>query len=121
MMSEAQVLKWKSTIYSKASNTNLSSGRFELALQEDGNLVLYPVERVYRGAYWSSGQLVGEASLEFDMGGLLYLVNTTNNMTLITKGEAGNGRFLLRATESLHNMCGTWTAIILLGHLYGSL
>ncbi|GLJ11966.1 hypothetical protein SUGI_0181160 [Cryptomeria japonica] len=92
-----QELKWKSTIYSKASNTNLSSGRFELALQEDGNLVLYPVERVYQGAYWSSGQLFGEASLKFDTSGLLYLVNTTNNMTL-TKGEAGNGRFLRRVT-----------------------
>ncbi|GLJ11994.1 hypothetical protein SUGI_0181610 [Cryptomeria japonica] len=92
-----QELKWKSTIYSKASNTNLSSGRFELALQEDGNLVLYPVERVYQGAYWSSRQLFGEASLKFGMGGFLYLVNTTNNMTL-TKGEAGNGRFLRRVT-----------------------
>ncbi|GLJ11965.1 hypothetical protein SUGI_0181140 [Cryptomeria japonica] len=55
-----QELKWK-------SNTNLSSGRFELALQEDGILVLYPVERVSVSEdTQGNGQFLHRVTLESD-------------------------------------------------------
>ncbi|GLJ47663.1 hypothetical protein SUGI_1006720 [Cryptomeria japonica] len=97
-----QVFKWKSTMYSKASATNYSSGRFELVLQEDGNLVLYPVERVgeQQGAYWSSNTYHysdNPINLFFDESGDLYLKNDTR-IENITDGNIEGGRYLRRVT-----------------------
>ncbi|XP_057847120.2 G-type lectin S-receptor-like serine/threonine-protein kinase LECRK3 [Cryptomeria japonica] len=96
-----QVLKWKSTMYSKASSTNFSSGRFELALQEDAYLVLYPVDRVgeSQGAYWATAGFNQEVNLNFDSSGLLYLVNTTNiTVYNVTAGGLGKRGLLRRMT-----------------------
>ncbi|GLJ05470.1 hypothetical protein SUGI_0018760 [Cryptomeria japonica] len=96
-----QTLKSNSNLFSKASTTNFSAGRFELSMQTDGNLVLYAVERrgTPEGAYWDNGQLMQLVSLEFDPSGLLYLVNSTNmNVSKVAEGKAGDGRFLRRVT-----------------------
>ncbi|GLJ05485.1 hypothetical protein SUGI_0018920 [Cryptomeria japonica] len=60
-----QRLMTNSNIFSKASTTNFSAGRFELSMQKDGNLVLYTVERSGhpQGAYWAFGQLLNVVSL----------------------------------------------------------
>eukprot|EP01018_Ginkgo_biloba_P033162 Gb_13575 [translate_table: standard] len=99
-----QTLNWKSSMYSKASVQNYSSGRFALDLQEDGNLVLYPSDRrgESQGAYWASGTNQGgdnPMTLKFDQSGLLYLVNSTNATTYtLTDGTAGSGQILRRVT-----------------------
>ncbi|XP_057837439.2 G-type lectin S-receptor-like serine/threonine-protein kinase LECRK3 [Cryptomeria japonica] len=107
-----QMLKWKSVMYSKASATNYSSGRFELVLQEDGNLVLYPVERVgeEQGAYWSSGTYKysdNPINLIFDESGELYLKNDTR-IENITDGETEGGRFLRRVTLNSDGILGMY-------------
>ncbi|GLJ47666.1 hypothetical protein SUGI_1006770 [Cryptomeria japonica] len=106
------VFKWKSTIYSKASATNYSSGRFELVLQEDGNLVLYPVERVgeEQGAYWSSKTYQysdNPINLIFDESGELYLENDTR-IENITDGETEGSRYLRRVTLNSDGILGMY-------------
>ncbi|GLJ05468.1 hypothetical protein SUGI_0018670 [Cryptomeria japonica] len=93
-----QTLHVQSYLFSKASTTNYSTGRFQLFMQMDGNLVLYPMEGSRRNrpddAYWSTGPLSFEVSLNFDASGLLYLVNNTNmTVSTLTERKAGNGRF----------------------------
>ncbi|GLJ05478.1 hypothetical protein SUGI_0018850 [Cryptomeria japonica] len=97
------MLNPKSNLFSKASTTNFSAGRFELSMQADSDLVLYPVERLGDpdSAYWASNTngVQDKLSLKFDESGLLYLVNSTNMMVYkVTEGKAGDGRFLRRVT-----------------------
>eukprot|EP01018_Ginkgo_biloba_P033210 Gb_05507 [translate_table: standard] len=101
-----QILKWKSILYSKASEKNYSTGRFMLNMQQDGNLVLYPVERRAegQGSYWStatfkSGVILNPMNLIFNQSGLLYLVNETNTIVkTLNKGPAGPGENFVRVT-----------------------
>ncbi|RWR97071.1 G-type lectin S-receptor-like serine/threonine-protein kinase LECRK3 [Cinnamomum micranthum f. kanehirae] len=50
-------LSSRNQLISSASETNHSSGRFRLKNQDDGNLVLYPVDTtdIAENAYWASG------------------------------------------------------------------
>lgn len=65
------------------SNTNHTSGRFQVIMQTDGNLVQYPngpfTLRGDQYAYWKSGTYkAGEnVSLNLDDNGQLYLLDTT--------------------------------------------
>ncbi|GLJ05465.1 hypothetical protein SUGI_0018640 [Cryptomeria japonica] len=93
-----QTLKVQSYLFSKPSTTNYFTGQFQLFMQMDGNLVLYPMEGSRRNrpddAYWSTGPLSFQVSLKFDANGLLYLVNNTNmTISSLTERKAGNGRF----------------------------
>ncbi|KAH9289559.1 hypothetical protein KI387_033676, partial [Taxus chinensis] len=120
-----QTLKWESTMYSKPSTTNNSASRFKLSMQNDGNLVLYTVDRAgsAQGAYWATGTWKfpnNPTSLNFDPSGNLYLVNSTNiTVFTITKGEAGGGEFLRRVTLDIYgilghyvwNLNGTWSPV----------
>ncbi|KAH9289588.1 hypothetical protein KI387_033705 [Taxus chinensis] len=109
-----QTLIWKSIMYSTASTSNYSTSRFQLSMQGDGNLVLYPVVRVgtSQGAYWSSGTFKSgdnPTSLNFDPSGVLYLVNSTNiTVATLTKGETGAGQFLRRVTLDGNGILGQY-------------
>ncbi|XP_073099706.1 G-type lectin S-receptor-like serine/threonine-protein kinase LECRK2 [Elaeis guineensis] len=81
-----QVLLAGSELVSSLSGTNHSSGNFHLIMQNDGNLVLYPVASpdTPGDAYWASGTNGdGYLSLYLDDKGWLYLHqgNVTSNLT----------------------------------------
>uniref|UniRef100_A0A2N9HWU7 Bulb-type lectin domain-containing protein n=1 Tax=Fagus sylvatica TaxID=28930 RepID=A0A2N9HWU7_FAGSY len=68
-----------------------STGIFRLAMQQDGNLVQYPVgtKDLFWGAYWSSGTngKGDNVTLCLDDDGLLYLLNSTGTyLSNLTKG-----------------------------------
>ncbi|XP_008779807.2 G-type lectin S-receptor-like serine/threonine-protein kinase LECRK2 [Phoenix dactylifera] len=73
-------------LVSRISESNHSRGRFQLSMQDDGNLVLYPVASSDSqvDAYWASGTNgMGFQSLTLDRHGRLYLFNgnATDNLT----------------------------------------
>ncbi|KAG1369770.1 G-type lectin S-receptor-like serine/threonine-protein kinase LECRK2 [Cocos nucifera] len=81
-----QVLPAGSELVSSITETNHSSGKFQLIMQNDGNLVMYPVESSDNpwDAYWSSGTyLQGYQSLNLDDRGRLYMLhdNVTHDLT----------------------------------------
>lgn len=95
-------------MYSKVSDTDYSNGRFQLAIQIDGNLVLQLVEGAglpNSGVYWSQDNVTKQgtthnpSTLFFNSRGRLYLVNSTNALVRIfTEGNAGQGEFFRRVT-----------------------
>ncbi|KAH0775947.1 hypothetical protein KY290_007358 [Solanum tuberosum] len=77
-------------LFSSASETDDSLGIFRLKMQDDGNLVQYPVNTADSAsyAYYASytGGLGNNVSLNLDDDGLLYLFNSTNSLKNLTKG-----------------------------------
>eukprot|EP01018_Ginkgo_biloba_P033212 Gb_05509 [translate_table: standard] len=95
-----QTLRWKSMLVSK-SNRNYSSGRFELELREDGEMLLYPVEiqsepgSSGQGEYWNSQTGISGAdnntmNLNLDKDGFLSLVNIKNETVRILNQNTSN-------------------------------
>ncbi|XP_048227198.1 G-type lectin S-receptor-like serine/threonine-protein kinase LECRK3 [Ricinus communis] len=81
IVSEQRLLAGQKLV-SSTSNTNQSSGGFELNMQTDGNLVMYPAvlfARVAAYAYWSTATYTAgnNVSLNLDSNGQLYLLNST--------------------------------------------
>ncbi|BBH08843.1 receptor-like protein kinase 1 [Prunus dulcis] len=69
-------------LVSSISATNHATGRFQLSMQHDGNLVLYPVNPISttgQYAYWITGTYTAgdKVSLNLDHNGQLYLLNST--------------------------------------------
>ncbi|KAK6259061.1 Protein kinase domain - like 7 [Theobroma cacao] len=68
-------------LFSSVSETDQSTGIFRLKMQNDGNLVQYPVETPDTASYsyWASGTdgRGDNVSLNLDKGGHLYLLNST--------------------------------------------
>ncbi|XP_049370775.1 G-type lectin S-receptor-like serine/threonine-protein kinase LECRK3 [Solanum verrucosum] len=77
-------------LFSSASETDDSLGIFRLKMQDDGNLVQYPVNTADSApyAYYASytAGLGNNVSLNLDDDGLLYLFNSTNGLKNLTKG-----------------------------------
>ena len=70
-------------LVSSISETNHGSGKFQLIMQVDGNLVQYPASKPKpENAYWNSEtSTAGEkVSLNLDGNGRLYLLNTTTGL-----------------------------------------
>ncbi|KAG9456699.1 hypothetical protein H6P81_001207 [Aristolochia fimbriata] len=84
-----QILDPPSVLSSRQGETNFSKGKFELRLQTDGNLVLYPLsfkEQVYP-AYWASNTPDDSRSqLVFNETGSVYL--QLNNGTRFNLGPS---------------------------------
>ncbi|XP_010908852.1 G-type lectin S-receptor-like serine/threonine-protein kinase LECRK2 [Elaeis guineensis] len=81
-----QVLRNGYNLVSSASETDHSSGKFQLSMQPDGNLVQYPVASAHypQDANYASGtEGDGYLSLYLDDNGWLYLHqgNVTSNLT----------------------------------------
>ncbi|KAL5560362.1 hypothetical protein UlMin_036573 [Ulmus minor] len=76
-----QRLATKKELVSGMSETNHSSGRFRLVMQEDGNLVQYPtnVAPSPNLSYWNPFTFGKNSSLILDSGGQLYLINSTGS------------------------------------------
>ncbi|KAF3440233.1 hypothetical protein FNV43_RR18516 [Rhamnella rubrinervis] len=78
-------------LVSSVSETDHSTGKFRLAMQEDGHLVQYPANATGpRYAYYASGTF-GKGpgvTLNLDAGGHLYLLNATDFIIMnLTQGE----------------------------------
>ena len=77
-----QILSSGAQLFSSSSETNHSTGRYRLKMQDDGNLVLYPVNTVddESEAYWSSE--TSSKSFKFRLylnySGVLEIINSTS-------------------------------------------
>ncbi|KAK4708178.1 hypothetical protein R3W88_029103 [Solanum pinnatisectum] len=81
-------------LFSSASESDDSLGIFRLKMQDDGNLVQYPVNTADSApnAYYATGTggVGNNVSLHLDDDGLLYLLNSTKSLKNLTQG--GNPR-----------------------------
>ncbi|KAL9143102.1 hypothetical protein ABFS82_14G213500 [Erythranthe guttata] len=91
----SQIFNQDSNLIAAFSDTNHSSGRFQLGLQTDGNLVLYtrnfPMGNII-SAYWSS-QTPGDGfQLIFNQSGYIYLTARNGTMlnTLSSNGASAS-------------------------------
>uniref|UniRef100_A0A803PX07 Receptor-like serine/threonine-protein kinase n=1 Tax=Cannabis sativa TaxID=3483 RepID=A0A803PX07_CANSA len=71
-----QTLNQGKKLVARYSNTNFSKGRFQLMLQQSGNLKLYtttfPLDEA-NSMYWSSETTANESRVVFNQSGLIYL------------------------------------------------
>ncbi|KAK4756425.1 hypothetical protein SAY87_006552 [Trapa incisa] len=99
---EGQHLSAGQELYSGASDTDPSTGIFRIKMQDDGNLVMYPINTPDTGtyAYWASNT-AGQGStvtLNLADNGLLYLMNGTGQyLTNITNEGHAVSNILYRA------------------------
>ncbi|KAL2528160.1 receptor-like protein kinase 1 [Forsythia ovata] len=86
-----QSLKAGKEIFSSVSETNPARGIFRLKMQNDGNLVQYPVETPDTAPYsYYSSFTDGDGnnvSLNLDKNGHLYLFNGSSILTNLTRGQ----------------------------------
>ncbi|XP_058099192.1 G-type lectin S-receptor-like serine/threonine-protein kinase LECRK3 [Magnolia sinica] len=91
-------------LFSSASETDHSTGGFQLSMQTDSNLVLYPKDtgNTPGDAYWATGTNKPGNTLRLQLyqDGSLYLVNATGYNTSIVarRAVANNGIVIYRAT-----------------------
>ncbi|XP_010245281.1 PREDICTED: G-type lectin S-receptor-like serine/threonine-protein kinase LECRK1 [Nelumbo nucifera] len=95
-----QPLKVGSELFSSVSEIDHSRGRFRLKMQDDGNLVQYPVDTPDTApySYWASGTngQGNNVSLNFDSDGHLYLLNGTSfNIRNVTNGGFATGKTMV--------------------------
>ncbi|EXB54678.1 G-type lectin S-receptor-like serine/threonine-protein kinase [Morus notabilis] len=80
---EGQILPVRGQLFSSISESDHSTGRFRLKMQDDGNLVLYPVntEDTYIFASWATNVFGGgfKFHLYLSTTGLLSIINTTTS------------------------------------------
>ncbi|GMN47019.1 hypothetical protein TIFTF001_016199 [Ficus carica] len=78
-----QILPVRGQLFSSLSETDHSTGRFHLKMQDDGNLVLYPVNTIDSSsdAHWSTTTFGAGYNFHLFLSstGLLSLINTTNS------------------------------------------
>ncbi|WOL11955.1 G-type lectin S-receptor-like serine/threonine-protein kinase LECRK3 [Canna indica] len=119
-----QILNLGDELVSSISETNHSSGRFRIKMQDDYNLVMYPVNTTDTGenAYWSSNTL-GEfcTGLNLDTQGSLYLLQNDSKICTLnnhggcyTSTNASNSKnstskisksgLIYRATLNIHGI-----------------
>ncbi|KAL5555679.1 hypothetical protein UlMin_037915 [Ulmus minor] len=87
-------------LISSMSTSDHSSGRFSLNMQEDGNLVMYPVNSSFitEDAYWSSNTNGFPADLHLNHTGFLYLLRNTDSG--YSEQVLANDSFYPRKNES---------------------
>ncbi|KAL0418158.1 UNVERIFIED_CONTAM: G-type lectin S-receptor-like serine/threonine-protein kinase LECRK3 [Sesamum radiatum] len=82
-------------LFSRRSDTDYADGKFQLRMQLDGNLVLYPVflpTQAVAKAYWASGTNRPDADSElvFDEAGLIYIEDRNRNIFNVTERDLGS-------------------------------
>ncbi|XP_022148733.1 G-type lectin S-receptor-like serine/threonine-protein kinase LECRK3 [Momordica charantia] len=73
----SQTVSQGKSLFASYSQTNYSSGRFQLAMQPDGNLVLYPTQfptDTRSRAYWATATVGSGFQLVFNLSGSIYLI-----------------------------------------------
>lgn len=97
----SQTLNIGKSLVARYSEATYSSGRFQLWMQTDGNLVLYPREYPFdldSRAYWASGTVGSGFQLVFNLSGSLYLVAENNTiLTYSISNTLSAQNFYLRA------------------------
>ena len=96
-----QILRMPSTLRAQRSETDYANGKFQLRLQEDGNLVLYlvslPDEEVL-GPYWAAGTMGWQSQLVFDKAGYIYIEDVNKSTTYnLTKAVQNSNPMFYRA------------------------
>ncbi|XP_077231562.1 G-type lectin S-receptor-like serine/threonine-protein kinase LECRK3 [Tasmannia lanceolata] len=98
----SQILDMGTTLSSRETETNYSSGKFELRFQTDGNLVLYTTNLLTNylyNAYWSSGTAGTDSQMIFNQSGYIYLRQTNGSVHNLTSGAiVSTTNFYHRAT-----------------------
>ncbi|XP_077231823.1 G-type lectin S-receptor-like serine/threonine-protein kinase LECRK2 [Tasmannia lanceolata] len=98
----SQILDMGTTLSSRETETNYSSGKFELRFQTDGNLVLYTTNLLTNylyNAYWSSSTAGTNSQMIFNQSGYIYLRQTNGSVHNLTLGNIVSTRdFYHRAT-----------------------
>ncbi|KAJ6775223.1 RUST RESISTANCE KINASE LR10-RELATED [Salix purpurea] len=88
-----QQLKAGAELFSPVSETDLSTGIFRLKMQNDGNLVQYPVNTPDTAPYayfaTDTGGAGDNVTLNFDPDGHLYLLNNTTGLNIRNITEGG--------------------------------
>ncbi|KAI6679265.1 hypothetical protein NL676_033146 [Syzygium grande] len=95
-----QQLDLGTKVRARYSEVNYSAGRFQLILQDDGNLVFYatPTKPVLSDAYWASNTLGTGFRLIFNQSGQVYLTAMNGRvLTLVTSGTNPTIGFYQRA------------------------
>ncbi|GMH18344.1 hypothetical protein Nepgr_020185 [Nepenthes gracilis] len=72
-----QLLSQGDNLFARDSETNYSGGRYQLAMQADGNLVLYTInlpQSSVNYAYWASNTVGSGYQLVFNQSGMVYLI-----------------------------------------------
>ncbi|BAH92518.1 Os04g0202350 [Oryza sativa Japonica Group] len=97
-----QVLPLGTALHSRLLATDYSNGRFQLNVQDDGNLVLYLVavpSAYYHDPYWASNTVGNGSQLVFNETGRIYFTLTNGSQINITSaGVDSMGDFFHRAT-----------------------
>uniref|UniRef100_A0A0D9W2L8 non-specific serine/threonine protein kinase n=1 Tax=Leersia perrieri TaxID=77586 RepID=A0A0D9W2L8_9ORYZ len=97
-----QVLPLGTTLHSRLLVTDYSNGRFQLNVQEDGNLVMYPAavpSGYLYDPYWASNTVGNGSRLVFNETGRIYFTLINGTQTNITSaGVDSMGDFFHRAT-----------------------
>ncbi|XP_077231609.1 G-type lectin S-receptor-like serine/threonine-protein kinase LECRK3 [Tasmannia lanceolata] len=91
-----------STLSSRETETNYSSGRFELDFQADENFVIYTVNlptMAHYNSYWSTSTMGTQSQMIFNQSGYIYLRHTNGSMHNLTSGNIVSTKdFYHRAT-----------------------
>ncbi|KAF8398488.1 hypothetical protein HHK36_017417 [Tetracentron sinense] len=86
-----QILDLGSTLVSRQSEVDYSSGRFQFRLQTDGNLVLcttaFPTDSIYY-AYWESETVDKGSQVVFNQSGYIYVRGRNGNLVHITSANS---------------------------------
>ncbi|CAK9314166.1 unnamed protein product [Citrullus colocynthis] len=97
----SQTLNMGGFLVARYSETNYSYGRFQLWLQTDGNLVLYPrafaLDKV-SSAYWASNTIGSDFQLVFNLSGSIDVIsNNSTTLTTMVSNTLSPQIFYLRA------------------------
>ncbi|KAK9144343.1 hypothetical protein Sjap_004246 [Stephania japonica] len=98
-----QTLDRGSKLFSSISDEDHSSGKFQLSVQADGNLVLQSIARPTEGTYdpyWESNTEDTQSRLVFNESGLMYLITPLNGtrFDIATEIPVSTRDFYQRAT-----------------------
>ncbi|KAK1548945.1 hypothetical protein Q3G72_024113 [Acer saccharum] len=88
-----QILNWDSKLTARYSDKNYSSGRFELALRSNGNLVLYTIAFPLESAnsdYWSTETAGSGFQLIFNQSGNIYIIARNESIIYMLSSDAGS-------------------------------
>jgi hypothetical protein len=90
-----QILGMPSILRSQRSETDNADGKFQLRLQQDGNLVLHLVSLPTKeplAAYWATGTMGWESQLIFDEAGYIYIKDVNKSTTYNLTKEVQNSK-----------------------------
>ena len=98
-----QVLNEGTSLYASLMGSNYSSGRFEMVMQSDGNLVFYAVGYLSTsqyGFYWASGTSGSGVQLKYDLSGSIYLSFGNNSVHAVISSSITGDRYQRATLDS---------------------